>query len=107
MNDQPPRLHCPTCAKDLEYETSLEWRTFPTATIDVGYCATCQRRVGRERASGKWVAAAFRPRCPTCGDAVAFRELDREAKGIVYACNFPQHAYVWLHVPRSDRWIRR
>jgi hypothetical protein len=102
-----PSLACPTCARKLEYQITIEMLEPPIGKIDTGYCGHCSRIFERVRQTGAYEVTMWAPVCRVCRQPVAFAAVDsaRGGEGVRYQCrDHPSEAWTWTR--GTDEWTR-
>jgi hypothetical protein len=100
-------LVCPTCARALEYQVTIEMLDPPIGKIDTGYCANCSRLFERIRQTDTYEPTRWAPVCRVCRQPVVFASVDtaKAKQTVFYQC--VDHAREqWIWTRGTDGWTR-
>ena len=102
-----PPLVCPTCARALEYQITLEMLDPPIGPIDTGYCASCSRIFERIRQTGAYEMTMWAPVCRVCRQPVVFEAVDSANGQEIVRFQCRDHAgEQWAWTRGTDEWTR-
>jgi hypothetical protein len=101
-------LVCPTCARALEYQITIEMLDPPIGKIDTGYCAHCSRLFERIRQTGAYEPTMWAPVCRVCRQPVAFVSVSTVGAREIVSYECRDHAGEhWAWTRGTDEWTRQ